>query len=288
MCSAQLLNRCLFWLYKEESVSHSILCDSSRPHGLYSLPSSSVHGLLQAKILECVASPVSRESSRFRDWTLVSCIAGRFFTVWATREVLFSIWVLDVLQFYFVVPFRVEKTVFVYLLLVVAVQSVSRIWPNELQHIRLPCPSVSLRVRSNSCPLSWWCHPAVSLCVALFSSCPQSILASGFFPMSWLFASGGQNIGASASVLPIKYSRLISSRIDWFDISTFLFLGCLFPVLDSSTQPGGWNCRASQKQLDSPFLGFYNPCKQEAITELLLLVSSTQENKKTISGLLLV
>ena len=57
-------------------------------------------------------------------------------------------------------------------------------------------------VCSNSCPLSWWCHPAISSSVTPFFSCPQYFPSSGSFPMSWLFASGGQSIGASASVLP--------------------------------------------------------------------------------------
>ena len=70
-----------------------------------------------------------------------------------------------------------------------------------LQDARLPCPSLSFAVCSNSCPLSLWCHPTISFSVTHFSSCPQSFLASGSFPMSWLFTSGGQNIRASASVL---------------------------------------------------------------------------------------
>ena len=68
-----------------------------------------------------------------------------------------------------------------------------------MQHARLPCPSLSPGICSNSCPLSWWCHPAILLSVALFSSYPQSFPASGSFSVSRLFASGGQSIGASAS-----------------------------------------------------------------------------------------
>ena len=68
----------------------------------------------------------------------------------------------------------------------------------------LPCPSPSPRVCSNSCPLSRWCHPAISSSVASSLACPQSLLASGSFPMSQLFASGGQCIGVSASVLPMN------------------------------------------------------------------------------------
>ena len=78
------------------------------------------------------------------------------------------------------------------------------LWPHGLQHTRLPCPSVSLKVCSNSCPLSQWYHPTISSSVALFS-CPQSFPASGSFPLSQLFPSGGQSIGASAlaSALPM-------------------------------------------------------------------------------------
>ena len=68
-----------------------------------------------------------------------------------------------------------------------------------LQHARLPCPSLTPRVCSNSCPLSWWCHPITSSSVSPFSSCPQSLPASGSFPISWLFPLSGQSIGASAS-----------------------------------------------------------------------------------------
>ena len=62
------------------------------------------------------------------------------------------------------------------------------LWPHGLQHTSLPCPSLSPRVSLNSCPLSWWCHPSVSPSTASFSSCPQSFLASGSFPMSRHFA----------------------------------------------------------------------------------------------------
>ena len=77
--------------------------------------------------------------------------------------------------------------------------------PHELQHARPP------RVYSNPCPSSWWCHPAISSSAVPFSSCPQSLPASGSFPMSQLFAWGGQSIGvpASASVLPMNTQ-------DWF------------------------------------------------------------------------
>ena len=80
-----------------------------------------------------------------------------------------------------------------------------------LQHARLPCPSTTPRADSNSCPSHQWCHPTISSSVVPFSSRLQSLPASGPFPMSWFFTSGGQSIGvsASASVLPMNIQ-------DWF------------------------------------------------------------------------
>ena len=84
------------------------------------------------------------------------------------------------------------------------------LWPHGLQHTRLPCPSPTSRACSNSCPLSWWCHPTISSSVVPFS-CLQSFPASESFPVSQFFASAGQSIevSASASVLPMKIQ-------DWF------------------------------------------------------------------------
>jgi len=78
--------------------------------------------------------------------------------------------------------------------------------PHGLQHTMLPCPSPSPRVCSNSCSLSWWCHSTISSSVIPSSSCLQSFPESGSFPMSQLFASGGQSNGVSAStsVLPMN------------------------------------------------------------------------------------
>ena len=81
----------------------------------------------------------------------------------------------------------------------------------RLQHARLPCPSWTPRACSNSCPSSWWCHPTISSSVVPLFSCLQSFPASGFFPMSQLFTSGGQSIGASASVLLVNIK-------DWFPL----------------------------------------------------------------------
>ena len=78
--------------------------------------------------------------------------------------------------------------------------------PHELQHAKLPCPSPTPGVYSNSCPSSRWCHPTISSSVVPFSSCLQSFPASVSFPVSQFFTSGGQSIevSASASVLPIN------------------------------------------------------------------------------------
>ena len=79
------------------------------------------------------------------------------------------------------------------------------LWPHESQHTRPPCPKPTPGVHSNSCPSSWWCHPAISSSVVPFS-CPEHLPASGSFPMSQLFAWGGQSIrvSASGSVLPMN------------------------------------------------------------------------------------
>ena len=80
------------------------------------------------------------------------------------------------------------------------------LWPHESQHIRLPCPLPMPGAYLNSCLSSWWCHPTISSSVVPFSSCPQSLPASGSFPMSQLFTWGGQSTGVSAlaSFLPKK------------------------------------------------------------------------------------
>ena len=83
--------------------------------------------------------------------------------------------------------------------------------PHKPQHARPPCPSPTLRVHPNSCPLSWWCHPTISSSVVPISSCPQSFPASGSFPMSQFFTSQNIGVSASASVLPMNIQ-------DWFPL----------------------------------------------------------------------
>ena len=93
--------------------------------------------------------------------------------------------------------------------------------PHGLQHARLPCPSQTPRVYSNSCPLSWWCHPTISSSVIPFSSRLQYFPASGSFQMSQFFASGGQSIGVSASisVLPMDIQ-------DWLPLEWTGWISC--------------------------------------------------------------
>ena len=89
------------------------------------------------------------------------------------------------------------------------------LWPHESQHARPPCPSPTPRVYSNSCPSSRWCHPAISSSVVPFSSCRQSLPASGSFPMSQLFAWGGQSIGVSASISVLPMNTQDWSPLRW-------------------------------------------------------------------------
>ena len=113
--------------------------------------------------------------------------------------------------------------------------------PHEPQHARPPCASPTPGIHPNPYPLGLWCHSIISSFVVPFSSCPQSFPASGSFPISQLFASGGQSTGASASasVLP----GLISFRIDWFDLLAVKGLSRVFSVLLEST----WIIRTQRK-----------------------------------------
>ena len=92
-------------------------------------------------------------------------------------------------------------------------------WTHGLEHARIPCPSLSPGVCSNSCPLIQWCYLTISSSSAPFSFCLQSFPASGSFAMSQLFPSGGQSIGDSASVLPVNIQG-------WFP----LWLASLIPL----------------------------------------------------------
>ena len=89
------------------------------------------------------------------------------------------------------------------------------LWPHKPQHAKLPCPSPTPGVHPNPCPLSWWCHPAISSSVVPFSSFPQSIPASGSFPVSQLFVWGGQSTGVSASAAVLPMNTQDWSPLGW-------------------------------------------------------------------------
>ena len=105
---------------------------------------------------------------------------------------------------------------------------------HELQHTRLPRPSLAPRICSNWCPLNQWCHPTISSSIIPFSSCPQSFPELGSFPVSQLFGSGGQSVGASASgsVLPINIQGWFSLGLTYL---IFLLSKELSRVFSSTT-----------------------------------------------------
>ena len=128
--------------------------------------------------------------------------------------------------------------------------------PHGLKHTRLPCPAPTLGACSKSWTSSWWCHHTISSSVFPFSSCSQSLPASGSFPMSQFFASGGQSIGvsASASVLSNEYSGLISFRNDWLD---FLAVqGTLKSLLQHHSSKASvlWHSAFFMVQLSHPYM----------------------------------
>ena len=203
---------------REVAQSCPTLCDTMD----CSLPGSSTHGILQTRTLEWVAISFSRRPSWPRDWTRVSHIVGRRFTIWATRKVLnrlvivnitsrskpfthedqeyrrpcilnqmdtfnnLKVWLTRELwknktqNFHLRPQFQRDQCFFSLLLFSCSVMPKS-LWPHEPQHTRLPRPSVSPGVFSNSCPLSRYCHPTITSSVAPFSFCLQS------FPASWYF-----------------------------------------------------------------------------------------------------
>ena len=89
------------------------------------------------------------------------------------------------------------------------------LWPHESQHARPPCPSPTPRVHSDSRPASQWCHPAISSSVVPFTSCPQSLPASGPFPVRQLFTWGGQSIGVSTSTSLLPMNTQDWSPLGW-------------------------------------------------------------------------
>ena len=156
-------------------------------------PGSSAHGISQARILEWVAISFSRGSSWPREPASPVKNPGRILYNWATWEA--------------------QRASAQFSSSVVS----NSLWPHGLQHTRPPCPSPTPRACSNSCPSSQWCLPTISSSVIPFSTCLQSFPASGSFPVSQFFTSGGQSFCFSISPSN-EYSGLISFRTDWLDL----------------------------------------------------------------------
>ena len=125
------------------------------------------------------------------------------------------------------------------------------LWPHESQHARPPCPSPTPGVYSNSCPSSGWCHPAIPSSVIPFSSCPQSLPASGSFPVSQLFAGGGQSTGvsASASVLPMNTQDW--SPLGWTGWISLQFKGLSRLFSNTTVQKHQFFCAQLSSQSNS-------------------------------------
>ena len=127
--------------------------------------------------------------------------------------------------------------------------------PHESQHTRPPCPSPTPRVYSNSCPLSWWCHPAISSSVVPFSSCPQSPPASGFFSESTLRMRWPKYSSFKFSISPSnEHPGLISFRTDWLDL--LAVQGTLKSLLQhhSSKASTFWHSAFFIVQLSHPYM----------------------------------
>ena len=129
------------------------------------------------------------------------------------------------------------------------------LWPHGLQNARLPCPSLSHGVCSNSCPSSWWCHPAISSSVVPFSSCPQSLPASESFPMSQLCMRWPKYWSFSFSISPSReHPGLISFRMDWLDL--LAVQGTLKSLLQHHSSKASilWYSAFFTVQLSNPYM----------------------------------
>ena len=157
------------------------------------------------------------------------------------------------------------------------------LWPHGLQHIRLPCPSLSPRVCSDSCTLSQWCYLTISFSATLFSCCQQSFPLSGSFPMSRLFESAGQSIGASASTSVLTTSvqsspsGLVSFRIDWFDV---LAVNPIVEAISWSHPTTKWRVFFLKGTLKGTSTHLSQP-ERDSYTELVLEMTSEAFHSET-------
>ena len=162
----------------------------------YSWSGSTVHEIVQARILEWVAIPFSRGCSQPRDQTQVSLTAGRFYHL--SHKETFERLTSQEWDF----SDQFSRSILS-----------ESLRPHKPQHDRPLCSIPG--VHRNPCPLSRWCHPTISSSVILFSFCLQSFSASGSFPMSQLFAAGGQSIGVSASTSVLAMNTQDWSPLGW-------------------------------------------------------------------------
>ena len=149
------------------------------------------------------------------------------------------------------------------------------LWPHESQHARPPCPSPTPGVHPNPCPLSQWCNLTISSCVVPFSSCLQSFPASGYFPMSQLFTTGGQSIGvsASASVLPMNTQDW--STLGWTDWISLQSKGLSSVFSNNTVQKHQFfGAQLSYNPTVAIAISFFMKCKQSKISLCMCTKSS--------------
>ena len=163
-----------------------------------SLPGSSVHGILQARILEWVVIPFSRGSSWPRDWIQVFHMSGRLFTIWATNK--------DIIKHLKYITTDFSSVQFSHSVMSDSLQ------PHRQQHARLPCPSPTPRACSNSCPLNLSCGPTISFSVIPFSSCLQFSQHPGLF----------QGVSSSHEVAKVLEFQLQHPSFHWTLRTNFL------------------------------------------------------------------
>ena len=166
--------------------------------------------------------------------------------------------------------------------------------PHGLQHTRLPCPSLSPEVYSNSRPLSQWCHPTISSSATPFSSCPQSFPASQCFPVSRLSASGGQSISASASVLSrniqgwfaleLAGSISLQSKVQLYGLLKTRTTGLMMGVTKQAVAVFGGPLTSRPNDLHLPFSSKRTPhCwpgSKAVVLNLACPSASTRETRK--------
>ena len=154
-------------------------------------------------------------------------------------------------------------------------QSCPTLRPHELQHARPPCPSPTPGVYPNSCPLSWWCHPAISSSVVPFSFCPQSFPASGSFQMSQLFASGGQSILVmSSSLLPHELYSLWNFLGHYSGVHSHSLLQGIFP-----TQELNWGLVHGKRIL---YQLSYQVSPKPKRSAIIILIAAIRMNERRI------